>query len=561
MSISELLEPTIVADVDPLLGRLLDDRYRVVRMIGRGGAGVVYLARDRDAQRDVVVKFLADGLLCDSDAVARFRREADQLARTRHDNIVTMLDHGQDGRRVYLVMEYVPGVLLDRFITEQGGRLSLRQFVPIAAQILKGMGHAHSRDLMIRDIKPSNVMLCTRKGRANFVKILDFGLAKQLREEVPITGEHIVGTVGFLAPETLSGEPTDLRVDVYAAGVLFYYMLCGRLPFVGKTASSVFYQTVHDPIPDLATLLPQGHGVPQPLLQLISDCVEKNPERRPADANAIVERLIDSVSASLFRLPKADPGAPMPAAFGNTGMFKMVSSDDPAPAANGSVSTKAPIPMPPTESVRSAPPQRNQARSWGVFGLGVLLTSAVVAVPLLSTPEPPASEPAGALIVSAAPTAPEADAAANPQAAPPIDEPTTAAPPADSKVGAPLDTNDAVAEAQAVQPATQPPRERARQRGKRRRPTARVDPTPEASPNPDVPSSPTDPVDAADDEAPPPPTPEAANEALPQPSSPSAEPLATATTKRPPNDDNGDGLLDVRPERARNLGDTLLTPH
>ena len=325
---------------DPLLGRVIDARYQIVRQIGRGGVGVVYLARDRDEHRDVVVKFLSEGLLSDADAVARFRREAEKLSETRHPNIVSMLGLGQDERRIYLVMEYVRGVLLHQFVAARGGRLCLNDFVPIAAQILKGMGHAHSREMMLRDIKPSNIMLCERKGRANFVKILDFGLAKQLREEVQITGEHVMGTAGYLAPEAVRGETLDLRVDVYAVGVLFFFMLSGRLPFEASSTASVFYKTVHDPAPNLADLLPEGHGVPEGLLQLVSDCLEKDPDQRPPDANAIVERLIDSVSAALFRLPIAQTGAAIPASYGNTGMFSLIGKS--ASVAGASTSAELP---------------------------------------------------------------------------------------------------------------------------------------------------------------------------------------------------------------------------
>jgi serine/threonine protein kinase len=271
----------------------------------------------------VVVKFLAEALLNNARAVARFEREAERLGAVRHANIVSMLGHGRDAGRAWLVMEYVPGMLLSDLIALRG-RMGLREFVPIAAQILNGIGHAHAHELMIRDIKPSNVMLCQRKGRDNFVKVLDFGLAKRLHDECQITTDHVMGTVGYVAPEALCGKPSDLRVDIYAVGVLFYEMLCGELPFKGETNAAIFYKTVHEAAPDLETRLPECHGIPRPIIELVHACLQKKPEDRPPDANALLERLVDAVPASYFRLPPATRTVAMPDAVGNTGMIHLV---------------------------------------------------------------------------------------------------------------------------------------------------------------------------------------------------------------------------------------------
>lgn len=326
--------PSGEAPTDPLLGQVLGGRYVVSRLIGRGGVGLVYLARQRPDNRDVVVKVLAPHWANDGDALRRFDREAKRLSGLHHPNVVEMLDYGHDGDRAYLVMEYLQGELLSELVARKQ-RLSLEEFVPIAAQILKGIGHAHSREMMVRDVKPANVMLCERKGRANFVKILDFGLAKLLRGEQAITEEHVLGTVGYLAPEAIKGEPLDLRVDVYAIGVLFYYMLAGRLPLDGDSNAAVFYKTINEIPRDLAALVrEQDEDVELPggLVDLIHACLEKDRERRPADADRVVERLIDVVPASMFRLPRAVVpvgGVPrvVPPGVGNTGMMELLGSD------------------------------------------------------------------------------------------------------------------------------------------------------------------------------------------------------------------------------------------
>ncbi|MFV8749285.1 protein kinase domain-containing protein [Nannocystaceae bacterium ST9] len=290
---------------DPLIGQTLGGKYTLERLIGRGGMGHVYLANEAgNDTRQVVVKMLAPTLAQQPQAMARFDREAKRLDGLRHSNIVEMYDHGHASGRAYIVMEYVDGELLSDFMAAKGA-LTLTEFVPIAAQILKGVGHAHSRDLMIRDIKPSNVMLCERKGRANFVKIIDFGLAKMLEGDEDITKQHFVGTAGYLSPEQIKGLDLDLRVDVYALGVLFYQMLSGRMPFEAENDTTMLYKHVHDFPAPLSEVLPADHGVPEELIHLIHDCLEKDPKQRPRDANEIVEKLIDCVPMAMFKLPAA----------------------------------------------------------------------------------------------------------------------------------------------------------------------------------------------------------------------------------------------------------------
>jgi len=318
---------------DPLIGQVFGGRYSIRSLIGRGGVGLVFLADNTETGEDVVLKILSPDWSQKPEAVRRFERESERLGGVRHPNIVRLLDSGQDSGRAYLVMEYLDGEVLSDFIGERTS-LDLHTFVPIAAQVLKGVGHAHSRGVMLRDIKPANIMLCERKGRANFVKILDFGLAKLTRDEQPVTEEHVLGTAGYLAPEIIEGnDELDVRVDVFSLGALFYFMLSGRLPFEGDETATVFYKTIHnDPVP-LHDVLPRDHSVPEGLIKLVHQCLVKDPSARPDDANAIVEQLIDVVPASLFRLPKIGGAAGVPrpvtgevprAGYGNTGLVQLV---------------------------------------------------------------------------------------------------------------------------------------------------------------------------------------------------------------------------------------------
>jgi len=286
-----------------MIGKTLDGRYEITKLLGRGGMGVVYLACDEDSSREVVVKMIAPVLRDDEEAVARFEREARRLKGLDHPNIVRFLDYGCEDDLSYIVMEYVDGELL-RDVLERQKKLSFREFVPIASQVLKGVGYAHSRDVLLRDIKPSNIMLCQRHGRRNFVKLLDFGLAKIREGELPITTTHVLGTIGYMAPEVLRGATFDLRGDVYALGVLFYRMLSGRLPFQADTQEAIFSQTLNEAPPRLEDLV-RDPTIPAGFYELVHRCLEKDPELRPADAKAVVEGLIDVVPAALFRLPRA----------------------------------------------------------------------------------------------------------------------------------------------------------------------------------------------------------------------------------------------------------------
>lgn len=299
-------KPDDQPQADPLLGTIFARRYLIERRLGRGGMGVVYQALQTDLNRPVVLKVLAPDWIGDAEAMARFEREARGLSSLQHPNIVTIHDFGKLDGRAFIVMEYIAGEALDRFVRRRV-RLSLADFVPIAAQVLKGLGEAHSRGIIHRDIKPANIMLCERQGRANYVKILDFGLAKLVSGSSDITKQNVLGTPTCLSPEQILGEKIDQRVDVYAVGILFYFMLTGVMPFQADNDASVLYQHVHVKPQPISELLPPDHGVPEGVLDLIHRCLEKSRDKRPRDANEVVEGLIDQVPFSMFRLPRAQP--------------------------------------------------------------------------------------------------------------------------------------------------------------------------------------------------------------------------------------------------------------
>ena len=303
------------AATDSLIGQTVGGQYTLQRFLGHGSKARVFLGTHRTLHRSVVVHLLSVPWADDTSAISRFEDQARALRGIEHPNIAAVIDFGREPGRVFVIGEYVEGKLLSTYV-EQLGRLTLEGFVPIAAQILKGLGATHARGLVHRDLKPGNIMLVEEQGRANYVKILDLGLAQIL--EGPARGDDVppVGTPDYLAPEQILNKAVDPRTDVYALGVVFYQMLSGRLPFVADAqggARSVLYKHVNDkPIP-LTDALPSGHNLPDGLIDLVHDCLAKNPDNRPADANEVVERLIDSVPAAMFRLPVAGAVAGGPA--------------------------------------------------------------------------------------------------------------------------------------------------------------------------------------------------------------------------------------------------------
>lgn len=292
---------------DLLLGRTVGTHYVVQQLLGRGRRSVTYQAEHRTLHSRVVVKLLDVPWGGDGDAVNRFESAARSLSTMEAPNVAAVIDFGREsGRGVFVVNEYVDGESLEKFLARMGP-LPVEVFVPIAAQVLKGMGAAHTRGLFHLDLKPANLMIC-RDGDRGLVKILDLGLVQLFEGHVNEAEAPVVGDPAYQAPEQITQRPLDARTDVYAIGCLFYRMLGGRAPFTG-TDAQILYNHVNDEPPELGDVLPSDSIVPEDLLELIRDCIHKDPDARPVDANEIVERLIDAVPAALFRLPVPAPGA------------------------------------------------------------------------------------------------------------------------------------------------------------------------------------------------------------------------------------------------------------
>jgi serine/threonine-protein kinase len=331
--------------------------YRITAMIGAGGMGVVYRARDERLERDVAIKVLPPGTFADEAARRRLRQEAVALSRLNHPNIATVHDFNSQEDVDFLVMEMIPGDTLDRSIT--GDPLAERDVVRLGVQLAQGLAAAHAEDIVHRDLKPGNVRI-TPDGR---LKILDFGLAMlrrmdcDERADTAAVGESMVaGSPPYMAPEQLLGDPVDARTDIYAAGAVLYEMATGRRPFADAHGARLIDAILHQP-PAAPRQLNGRLSVGLELI--IQKCLDKSPERRYQAARELIVDLERLSASSVDTQPRTRARAPQAAwsvlsvvavltvlAGARSGGARAPSAEVPAaPAAAGPIRSIAVLPL------------------------------------------------------------------------------------------------------------------------------------------------------------------------------------------------------------------------
>ena len=263
---------------------VLDDRYDVVRPLGSGGMGEVYLARDRVLGRDVALKVLRKQYAGDEEFAERFKREAMSAASLSHPNIVQVYDRGKtEEGSSYIAMEYVPGgTLKERILRE--GPLGAAEAAGLAAQVAEALGAAHDRGMVHRDIKPQNVLLSAR-GTA---KVADFGIARAGSSVTISRTGSVLGTAGYMSPEQALGKPTTAKSDLYSLGVVLYEGLTGELPYTADNPIAVFMMHVNEPVRAPREIDP---GLPEGMNALVTKLLAKDPEDRYADADELADDL------------------------------------------------------------------------------------------------------------------------------------------------------------------------------------------------------------------------------------------------------------------------------
>jgi serine/threonine-protein kinase len=412
-----------------LSGRILDDRYELLEPIGAGGVGEVYRARLLKLDRLVAVKVLHENLVTNADFVERFQREARAISRMHHPHCVAVLDFGLLESRPYLVLEYLPGDTVTRLL--QGGPFAPPRAINIALQLLDALSYFHDQNVIHRDLKSENVMLVASGGIRDFVKVLDFGMAKILDSEGGDSSQLsqaglVAGTVSAMAPEQLQQLRPDHRIDLYATGILLYEMIVGRRPFRASDPAVVARMQLES-APIRPRVILGDAGLSSELESVIMRALEKNRSNRFDSAEKMAQAIQrtpegQATPVASMRLPPSDPTPTVADAEPPT-----ASTEEPPPPLSVSApdAEEAPAPAP------SPPPQTRRRRA--MVGVAVAAGSLALIVAWAGRSALPGLRPR-----PASPAGPAASAAHVPAPAPAPAPAVAAAPePAPSSEGAP----------------------------------------------------------------------------------------------------------------------------
>ena len=285
---------------DPYLGQEISGHIEIRQLVGIGAMGRVYRAFQKGIDRDVAVKILHRELSANAQLVSRFTREAKVASRLQHPNVVQVLLAGQlPDRALYMVMEYLEGLSLQSALAAAGGALPLPKALHIAMQLCEASGEAHAVGIVHRDLKPENVMLVRRGTDPDFVKVLDFGIARINwgEQSVATAAGLIFGTARYISPEGAQGNAVGPPSDVYSIATLLFQMLAGRTPFEGDQAVGLLVQQIHDAPPHLKSI-PRAEYVPDPLADVIMANLAKDPKRREQDARSLGHAIVDAAKQS-----------------------------------------------------------------------------------------------------------------------------------------------------------------------------------------------------------------------------------------------------------------------
>lgn len=361
------------SDDDPFAGRVLAGRYRLERVLGRGGMGTVYAARQVALEKPCAIKLLRPVLDDDGQALGRFEREARAASSLGNEHIVDVFDFVKtsDGL-AFLAMELLDGEDLGDVLARDG-RLSLQRAAAIVLQCCEALQAAHAAGIVHRDLKPENIFLVTRPEHPEFVKVVDFGLAKFSDTEqqgdpsrkLTKTG-MIFGTPQYMSPEQCMGRPVDPRADVYALGLIFYELLVGRVPFDADSFMGIVNQHLVDPPPRMRELCPDL-VVPEAVEALVYRCLEKKPASRPQSMAQLRDELLAALRTSgehalAARFEEPPPDAEGEAAAALQLVRKKPSAHPPAASSPVPLSLEdtqlamPPVPSPPASAPQAAAP-------------------------------------------------------------------------------------------------------------------------------------------------------------------------------------------------------------
>ncbi|MEP6619486.1 MAG: serine/threonine-protein kinase [bacterium] len=293
---------------DTLVGRVLADRYHILKKIGEGGMGRVYLGEHVKMNRQCAIKVMSPALVNDHESAARFAREASNAARIIHPNVAAVFDYGESDGVVYLVMEYVDGEPLSQLL-QRDAPFTVERTLDIATQIADALTAAHELGIVHRDLKPDNILLSRSRTGREVVKVVDFGIAKAMQEsagEALTRTGLVIGTPEFMSPEQLLGDPIDARSDLYAVGCMMHMMLTATPPFEATTREQMIKRRLSEDAPSIHTLDP---SIPAS----VSTIVQRLLARSPHDRMGSAAELHDAVTNTHIRRPGL--GSVMPKGF------------------------------------------------------------------------------------------------------------------------------------------------------------------------------------------------------------------------------------------------------
>ena len=286
------------------IGAVFDGRYKIERIVGIGGMAFVYEATDLIHNRKVAIKLLKDKFSDDTRAVKRFINESKSLELLNHPNIVKIFDISVNTQHKYIVMEYINGITLRKYMNYKLP-LEWREAVEFTEQILLALDHAHTKGVIHRDIKPQNIMIM----QGGKIKVTDFGIAKIPKSESLTLVDKAIGTVYYISPEQASSRKIDARSDIYSLGVMLYEMVTGKLPFTADTPIAVIFKHINDACTSPCKLNP---AIPRGLEQIILCAMEKNPQNRYQSAAQMLRHLrrLKLDQNTVFLQPKPAPRTP-----------------------------------------------------------------------------------------------------------------------------------------------------------------------------------------------------------------------------------------------------------
>ncbi|MCX8117574.1 MAG: protein kinase [Desulfobacterota bacterium] len=263
-------------------------RYEIIEELGKGSMGVVYKAYDPQIDRSIALKVLREDRVTSEAFVQRFLKEARAIGRLSHPNIVTIYDVGEDHGTIFIAMELLEGIPLNRVVQE--GKVSFQEIARWGAQIAETLGYAHQKGIVHRDVKPSNILL-QKDGQ---IKITDFGIAhiEDPSALVQTQAGEILGTPAYMSPEQVQGRPVDGRSDLFSLGIVLYELATRQRPFVGENMSAIFQAIVQAHPPEPSQINP---SIPPKLSQTILRCLKKGPEERFQTGSALARALLESV--------------------------------------------------------------------------------------------------------------------------------------------------------------------------------------------------------------------------------------------------------------------------